>query len=1149
MPLSNELISEFVSVTADQVDVKPDGSTAYGTIVVYEEEKYVQLDGSDILTPFTSTTELEDGDRVMVLIKNHSATVTGNLTNNSASSGRVNQIRDDLIKADTVIANKIEAVEGKFGTLEAGYAEIETLKAGYAKIDQLEANDVTISGTLSAHEAVIDTLDATYAKIGALDAATANITDLNASFADFETTVTETLDAHTATIDNLDSTYIKVGELDASYMDVDFANISEAAIENLYNKWGIIQNGTFENGTFTGELVAVTIKADTLILRGKDGLYYKLNVDKDGAIPTGVTEEQLQNGLLGSKIIANTITADKINVSDLVAFNAKIGGLNLADGKIYSGVKESATNTTAGIYIGSDGQMAVGDSNNFVKFYKEDNKFKLAISADSIQFSTGSNVADAIDNLQNQIDGNISTWFYDGEPSVTNEPAKNWSSDDEKNKHLGDLYYDSETGYCYRWQLQGNVYSWVKISDTDITAALNAANEATKNVNELATRVSNAETSIESNSELIELAATKTDIQESLSGYYTKEQADAAIEVSANAITQSISNTYAKNDDLDDLAERVSDTEAQVELTSTELSAKLSSDQYYGIRKIDCDFAQSDCYDKQGIRVVSDIVNWIQNGTGDPSPTNVRPIVSGNKVSYITHCGKNLLNFDWSTNSARSGVTTANIDGGLRITSTVDGTWKYARWYTSIPLDDVGMIGTKFTLSCKAKPSADNIPAIYIGVFNANSTSALHKSSNVYGSNSLMVSFSITEAMIGEGNFLGMSVYSNSNGTGVKDDYVDYTNIQLEVGSATTYESYKGNTYTVSFGEDIYGGTFDSNSGLVTVDRAYVHFTDDMLKGITISNGAFVINTGELQRAPKGGYDCIIACDSYLPARSWTDITTVNNTTCIRASDNGLLIHDSRATTANEYRELLKSMGGIGFCYYIAEPFTIQFEPAQIAAFEGLNTIYTNITDSSIEFGHESLDGLGGASMFTMNTELNLKAGSAELAVTSDRLGEAESKLTQLAESISMLVRGENGESLMTQTENGWIFSIDNIQNTLNTLSDNVGTLQTDSNDANAKLNSLDTAVRNLGEYTGYITFDTAEDNTPRIILGKTDSPFKVVITNTDIQFKEGSTTPASISNQALNIDNAVIDNELRQGEFAWIARSNGNYGLVWKGE
>lgn len=83
-----------------------------------------------------------------------------------------------------------------------------------------------------------------------------------------------------------------------------------------------------------------------------------------------------------------------------------------------------------------------------------------------------------IQNLQDQVDGNITTWFYSGVPTLANEPASNWTSDDLKNNHLGDLYYDQDTGDAYRFILENNVYKWKQLENSDISQVLAIANAA-----------------------------------------------------------------------------------------------------------------------------------------------------------------------------------------------------------------------------------------------------------------------------------------------------------------------------------------------------------------------------------------------------------------------------------------------------------------------------------------------------------------------------------------------------------------------------------------------------------------------------------------------------------------------------------------------
>lgn len=88
------------------------------------------------------------------------------------------------------------------------------------------------------------------------------------------------------------------------------------------------------------------------------------------------------------------------------------------------------------------------------------------------------NNSQVIADLQNQVDGAIETWFYDGVPTLTNAPASSWTTNKDKDTHLGDLYYDNKTGKAYRFAKNGNTYKWTIITDTDIAKALADASKA-----------------------------------------------------------------------------------------------------------------------------------------------------------------------------------------------------------------------------------------------------------------------------------------------------------------------------------------------------------------------------------------------------------------------------------------------------------------------------------------------------------------------------------------------------------------------------------------------------------------------------------------------------------------------------------------------
>ena len=413
MALSNDLISQFVKITRDKQQVTKE-STSYGKIVTHGDKQYVQLDGSDLLTPISSTIIVEDGDRVIVTIKDHSAIVTGDLTNPSANNNQVQQIGSKISEFEIIIADKvttqdleainayiqnITAITGKYTELEAITAEIETLQAKYANLDHVTATDMeVINAEIESLKGKFGEFTSLSAEdLEAINAEFDNLTAYNASFTYVSAEVLEAL-----------KTEIKSAEI--KYANIDFSNIGEAAIEKLFTDSGIIRDLVMSDGKVTGHLVGVTItgdliegntvKADKLVIQGEDGLYYKLNVNALGEA-TASSDEKYQNGLDGSIIVAESITAEKIAVDDLVAFGATIGGFNITDHSLYSGVKSSVDNTTQGVYFGDDGKIAIGDSSNYLKFFvDEKGNYKLEIQANSLKLSTGKTVEETIDNIQ-----------------------------------------------------------------------------------------------------------------------------------------------------------------------------------------------------------------------------------------------------------------------------------------------------------------------------------------------------------------------------------------------------------------------------------------------------------------------------------------------------------------------------------------------------------------------------------------------------------------------------------------------------------------------------------------------------------------------------------------------------------------------------
>ena len=423
MPLPVDIINQFCETVVVEENRQTE-STVMGTTVKYNGKICVKIDGSDQITPVASTSVVEENQRVQVLIKNHQATITGNLSDPAASGTTVEKQGTKITELDIVVAEKVDTKElnaqiARIDTLVSDNVTIrETLTANEADIKNLQAEDVTITGKLNAANAEIDNLKATkidaevvsanYATIKNLEATNADIHNLEADYGSFKDLATDKFAANDASIKNLQVDKANIKDLETSYANIDFANIGEAAIKKLFSDAGIIKDLVMKDGNVTGELVGVTIKgdliegntikADKLVIKGSDGLYYELNTNGE-TVEANQTE---YNSLNGSVIVAKSITASKINVSDLVAFGATIGGFNITSDAIYSGVKESATNTTRGIFGSNDGSFAVGDGNNYVRFYNmgtdANPNWILDLSSAGITFTSVKSDVDALGN-------------------------------------------------------------------------------------------------------------------------------------------------------------------------------------------------------------------------------------------------------------------------------------------------------------------------------------------------------------------------------------------------------------------------------------------------------------------------------------------------------------------------------------------------------------------------------------------------------------------------------------------------------------------------------------------------------------------------------------------------------------------------------
>lgn len=1067
MGISDELTRQFAKETVGKSD-RDTGKTVTGTAVKYNGSMYVRIDGSDQITPIiSSTVGMKEGDRVTVLIKDHTTTVTGNTTAPSISQDDVNssnqEIVDKITEVEILVAEKasikdLEAESARIDDLVADNVTIkDTLTASKAEIDQLKAKDVEISGNLTAQNAEIENLKTTkldtaiadikYATIGSLEATNADIHNLKADYGEFKQLSTDKFAANDASIKKLEAEKANIKDLDAKYANIDFANIGKAAIENLFSKSGMIGDLVVGEGTITGTLVGVTIKgdlieggtvkADKLVVQGEDGLYYKLNVSAEK-----VSAQQTEyNSLNGSIITAKSITAEKVNVNDLVAFGATIGGFHITDSAIYSGVKESIDNTTRGTYMDDDGQFAIGDGSNYLKFFRDSNgKYKLDISASSIRFGTS---GETVENVVQDMVVKTETEYYIS-TSPTLLVGGSWS-------------LTSPT-----WS--AGKYIWTRTKSTKKSGKVEYSNPACT------------------------------------TGAPGKDGVGTPGTPGKDGKTSYLHIAYANSADGTD-GFSVSDS-----------NGKLYIGQY-------TDFTEADSTDPKKY-------SWSKiKGTDGAAGVGV-------KSSTVTY------------QASTSGTTIPSGSWVSTIPNVADGQYLWTR--TVIAYTDgktttsysVGKMGQNGSNGAPGKPGADGKPGTDgVGI---KSTSVKYQAGASQTTAPTGVWLDAVPKLSAATPYLWTkTVITYTNGTSSTSYSVSSTLDGVEIGgrNLVRYTNQGDKQWGVSPGNgamtksaEVFTDLNNANGVKFTITKQstnwnYVQFRDNSLIDYLLQNtGETYTITFDFKTSHLGaisisvndgsGLNRIIDFGPYNVslANKWIHISLTAKSVTATKSDqiiyfNTFKINQAGAATFKIAN--LKLEKGNKATDWTPAPEDIQqdIDDAQNSANDANNKV-DNITDT-------------------------VTKTSAELKVLND--------------SISSLVTDAKGQSLMTQTGSGWTFNIGSIQSALNGAIGDIQDVKGDINGVTDLANKTNQLANDVAKKTAYINMTQDESGQPVMELGQQNGEFKLRITNTSMDFMQGSQKIAYLSNRQLYIQSSVVTDEMKIGAtsgYIWKKRGNGNMGL-----
>ena len=314
--------------------------------------------------------------------------------------------------------NEVSANQAEIEDLIASKADIDDLTAAVGRIDTLESNSIT-TATFEAEQGRVNNLIAGKLDSGSLTAIEGDIENLKA-----KDIATDEILAQKASVQDLTAANGRINTLETTTASINQALIDKASVSSLS---------------------AVQATIDSL-----DSTY--MTTDFSNANVSWINQGTIASGAIGTAQIADgAITSAKIGSLD--AGKITTGKLNAANVEI---TNLNADNITVGTING----QRIGNAS-------------IDLNKLSTEVPTKEAFDNAIDRLSDQISGAIESWSGPYDPSFGNEPANAWLDDETRHDHIGDIFYNTETGKSYRFVDNGNgEYAWTLIRDNDLQQAL-----------------------------------------------------------------------------------------------------------------------------------------------------------------------------------------------------------------------------------------------------------------------------------------------------------------------------------------------------------------------------------------------------------------------------------------------------------------------------------------------------------------------------------------------------------------------------------------------------------------------------------------------------------------------------------------------------
>lgn len=422
---------------------------------------------------------------------------------------RVKQINAENITTDELYAALADVILLRAQQITADNIETDELAAAYAEITTLLVENIN-AGNVQADK---------------LGAALANFVTMYASTGEFDFATIQNLVAKALSLEQASAESVYIKNLAVTSANLLSATLGKLVLKGDDGRYYRVFVGS--DGSISTEEIVPT---DDEIQNGQTSGGQQIVETSMNVGSLNASNLQASSAVI-NQILTTALTAEKITAADALIASASIPALYTTSIKALGAGLDLSANKYIQLIVGEVDSKIAAKSNVFrgetapddanvndlwivpstgytyqlaaqdgtpalwqrVKDSELEDAAKAAsdaaetaqIAAQAAQDKANQNAEDMaqtvtrfegeLSSLQSQIDGSITTWFEYGAPTYYNYPASQWTTADMRNAHLGDLYYDRYTGYCYRWQLSGSAYEWTRISDTDVTKALNDA--------------------------------------------------------------------------------------------------------------------------------------------------------------------------------------------------------------------------------------------------------------------------------------------------------------------------------------------------------------------------------------------------------------------------------------------------------------------------------------------------------------------------------------------------------------------------------------------------------------------------------------------------------------------------------------------------